>query len=112
MYKIATPNSVLRIADNAYLSIDNYEYVLWISQGNTPLPMDALTPAQIAAAKQATQNILDTATAKADAKLSALAAMTPAQARAWVNANVNTLADAKDLLATQAVLDTILARRL
>jgi transcriptional regulator of nitric oxide reductase len=50
--------------------------------------------------------------AKADARLQTLAAMTPVEVRAWVQANVNSLADAKDLLKTIAVVVSILARRL
>lgn len=50
--------------------------------------------------------------AKADAKLTALGNMTPAQVRAWVGVNVTNLADAKDVLATLAVAVSILSRRL
>ena len=56
--------------------------------------------------------IADAATAKADAKLTALGAMSPAQVRAWVAANVTNLADAKDVLGTLAVAVSILSRRL
>jgi hypothetical protein len=54
----------------------------------------------------------DAAAAKGDAKLSALADMSPAQVRAWVVANVANLADAKDVLATLAVAVSVLSRRL
>ena len=54
----------------------------------------------------------DTAAAKADNAITALKAMTPAQARAWVNTNVNSLADAKQLLGTMAAVICVLARRL
>jgi hypothetical protein len=74
----------------------------------TPIP----TAEQIAAAAVVTQLRADTQAAKADAKLVALAAMTPAQVRAWVAANVTNLADAKDALATLAVCVSILARKL
>jgi hypothetical protein len=50
--------------------------------------------------------------AKAYPKLAALAAMTPAEVQAWVQGNVNTLADAKDAIKTLAVAVSILARRL
>ena len=56
--------------------------------------------------------IADAATAKADAKLSALADMSPAQVRAWIAANVTNLADAKDVLATLAIAVSILTRRI
>lgn len=54
----------------------------------------------------------DAAAARVDIKLQVLAAMSPAQARAWVNANVNNLADAKDALGTLAAAVVVLARRL
>lgn len=54
----------------------------------------------------------DATAAKADAKLTALGAMSPAQVRAWVAANVTNLADAKDVLGTLAVAVSILSRRL
>ena len=53
----------------------------------------------------------DAAAAKGDAKLLAIADMSPPQARAWVNDNVKTLADAKDVLATLAVAVSILSRK-
>lgn len=45
-------------------------------------------------------------------KLTALAAMTPAQVQAWVAANVLTLLQAQDAITTLAVAVSILARRL
>ena len=54
----------------------------------------------------------DATAAKADAKLTALGAMSPAQARAWIAANVTNLADAKDVLGTLAAAVCVLARRL
>lgn len=58
------------------------------------------------------QDEQDAASAKVDAKLAALAAMTPAQVRTWVAANVTNLAQAQDAIATLAVAVSILARRL
>ena len=81
--------------------------------------VDALTTAELAekaaaalAATKAAQDAADAATAKADAKVAAIGAMTPAQVKAWVTANVATLADAKDLITTLAVVISILARKL
>ena len=54
----------------------------------------------------------DVQEANGDAKLSALADMSPAQVRAWVAANVANLADARDVLATLAVAVSVLSRRL
>lgn len=58
------------------------------------------------------QDQIDKEDASKYAKLSALSAMTPAQVQAWVEANVNTLAQAKDAIKTLAVAVSILARQL
>jgi hypothetical protein len=58
---------------------------------------------------QTKQDILD---AKNYTKLQALSTMSPTQIQSWVQADVNTLADAKDALKTLAVAVGILARRL
>jgi hypothetical protein len=54
----------------------------------------------------------DAKVARSNGKLAALAKLTPAQVQTWVNANVNTLADAKDVITTLAVAVSVLARRL
>lgn len=50
--------------------------------------------------------------ARADAAISALKKMTPTEARSWVNANVNSLSDAKTLLGTMAAINCVLARKI
>lgn len=59
-----------------------------------------------------TQDELDAAEAKAYAPLAALAAITPAQIQAYINANVTDLPSAKAAIKTLAVAVGILARRL
>lgn len=54
----------------------------------------------------------DASTANGMTAIQALRTMTPQQARDWVAANVNSLADAKSLLQTMAAILCILARRL
>jgi hypothetical protein len=54
----------------------------------------------------------DAKAARSNGKLAALAKLTPAQVQTWVNANVNTLADAKDAITTLAIAVSVLARRL
>jgi hypothetical protein len=54
----------------------------------------------------------DAKVARSNGKLAALAKLTPAQVQAWVNSNVTTLADAKDVITTLAVAVSVLARRL
>ena len=78
----------------------------------TAPPPHVPTVSELAVIAKSIKEAADTTNAKADAKLMAFAAMTPAQVRTWVAANVATLADAKDALATLAVAVSILARRL
>lgn len=61
---------------------------------------------------EAQRLVQDTAAARQHAKLQALVSMTPAQVQAWVAANVNTLADVKNALATLAIGMSILGRKL
>ena len=70
------------------------------------------TQAEIDAAAAQAKATSDATAAKADAKLTALGNMTPAQVRNWVAANVANLADAKDVLATLAVAVSVLARKI
>lgn len=76
------------------------------------LPIPAKTADELAATAKAAKNASDEANAKADSKAAAIGAMTPAQVRAWVAANVTNLTDAKDLLATLAVAVSVLFRKL
>jgi len=76
--------------------------VAFIAAGKTAAAAAAAAQAKIAG---------DAVAARGDAKLLAIADMSPPQARAWVNDNVKTLADAKDVLATLAVAVSILSRK-
>lgn len=81
--------------------------------------VDAAAVAAIAARKTAATTAAtaqakiagDAAAAKGDSKLQAMADLSPSQARAWVNDNVKTLADAKDVIATLAAAVSILSRK-
>lgn len=78
--------------------------------GIAPLPEKPQTQIDFEAAQA--KAIADATAAKADAKLSALADMSPSEVREWVNAQVKTLADAKDVLATLAVAVSVITKRL
>lgn len=86
--------------DNA----DWREFQRWVADGNTPDPEDPPPPP--------TQDEKDAEAARIHEKLSALKSKTPAQVEAWVESNVNNLAEAKDALKTLAVAVCILARRI
>ena len=73
------------------------------------IPTQADTDAQ---ASGVAKESADTNAARANAKLQALVAMSPAQVQTWVQANVTTLAQVQDALATLAVAVALLARRL
>ena len=64
------------------------------------------------AAAVVTKTVADSAAANANAKLIALRDMTPAQVQVWAAANITTMAQAQDAIATLAIAVSILARRL
>lgn len=110
MYKWIRVNQLLlRLADKACIPADPANsdwqaFQKWVVEGNTPQPADPPPPP--------TQDELDVTAARQYAKLQALRNMTPAEVGAWVDANVNNLADAKDVLKTLAIAVCVLARRL
>src|SRR5512143_391955 len=59
-----------------------------------------------------TKDETDAIAAKQYQKAQALFAMSPAQVSAWIDANINTFADAKDALKTLAIIVSVLGRRL
>lgn len=70
-------------------------------------------PAEVIAQNQELQRYaLDAAVVRADVKLQALRAMSPAALKAWVAANVTNLAQAKDAIATLAIAVGLLSRRI
>jgi hypothetical protein len=90
------------------------EYKAWLAKGNTPLPFETAEEKAEREAQEAQtlQQLQDRVDVKGYAKLQALSNMSPAQVRAWVDANVNSIADAKDAIKTLAVAVSILARNL
>jgi len=107
-YKLGI-NAIIRTSDMAVIPLDpanrDYqEYLRWVADGHTPAPADPPPPP--------TQDELDRAAAKAYDRLNALKAMRPAQVKAYIDANVTNLTEAKDVLKTLAVAVSILAREL
>ena len=100
IFKIIDQRPVLPIGHN----YDQHQFlfsngkVYWIAVVTPPNPI--------------TQDQLDLDVVRKDSKLKTLSEMTPAQVKTWIANNVNTLADAKDLLSTLAIAVSILARRL
>lgn len=84
-------------------------YQQWLAAGNTPAPRPL---AEVAEEQLVARVAQDAALARVDPKLQALSTRDPAQIRGFVAANVNNLAEAKDMIATLAVAVSILARRL
>ena len=90
------------------------EYREWLAKGNTPLPFETAEEKAEREAQEARvlQQVKDRVDARGYAKLQALANMSPSQVRAWVDANINSLAEAKDAIKTLAVAVSLLARGL
>lgn len=109
MFKLTrNPALILRLADGALVPADerNADYqrfLAWQAEGNTPAAADP-PPAP-------TQDEINTAAAKADAVLTALEAMTPTQAAAYVEANVTDFQSAKALLKKFAIVIAVLWKR-
>lgn len=104
-----TKRGVRRIIDAADIpeSIENRDWIAftkWLADGNTA---DAIEPDP-----PPSKDEIDAAAARSETDVKALAAFTPAEARAWVMANVTTLADARTLLARFAAIMCVIARRL
>lgn len=125
MYKqIRNSSCVLRLADGASIpdderNGDRHAFIRWRDgwtetlEDGTDLVHPPHEPEPADPAPAPTQDELDAAAARADAKLAALAAATPAQIRAWANQNFPTLTAAeRDKLGTLAVAVGILARRI
>jgi hypothetical protein len=98
------------------VSVDNLDEVS-LADVRWPEGASPPTQAQVDAAlaqidAAATAQAADVSAAKQYAKLQALKNMTPAQVGAWIDANINNLADAKDALKTLAIAVSVLARRL
>lgn len=107
-YKLAT-QGVIRTLDGASIpaGVDNRDwrdYQTWLALGNTPDPKDS-DPLP-------TQEHIDAIAAKADVEVIALSAMTPAQARAYVLTNINSLSDAKAFLGRVAAILSVLTKSL
>jgi hypothetical protein len=79
-------------------------YLSWLAAGGVPDPPYQSPPP--------TLDELDAEAARQHAKLTTLRGLSPDQAQAWVDANVNTLEDAKDVLKTLVVAVSVLSRRL
>lgn len=77
----------------------------------TPRSAEDIAAIEASEVEQA-KDVADTAEAKAYAKLQALKAMTPTQVSSWVDANVTTLAEARDAIKTLAIAVAILSRRI
>lgn len=104
-------NGIYGIHPGVYLWMEVEE---WVKKGNS---IESFRTPKEQASEDA--RLLSTQTkdaerqeARAYAKLQAISNMSPTQVRAWVENNVNNLADAKDAIKTLAVAICILSRNL
>lgn len=96
---LAGQTAAFAVADPKNVVFDGSQFV--VSNGTDYVAPPALT-----------QDQLDAADAKANAKVAALKALTPTQVGAWVDANITTLPAAVDALKTLAIAVSILSRKL
>lgn len=111
MFKLLrNSTSVLRLADGATIpdderNIDRQKYQLWIGEGNAPEPADPEPPP--------TQDELDAEAAKRDTAIAALAGLTNAQVRTYINNSFPSLTAAeRDKLGALAVIVKNMVRRI
>ena len=88
----------------------NPEYLDWVSAGNTTAPY-VPSPEQVVADALYAADIAAVEAAKAEQVVRYLATYTPAECEAYVQANVTTLAQAKDMLAKFAMALSVLTRK-
>lgn len=96
MYKLTHSTSIIRLSDNAFIPADpaNTDYTAyqqWLAAGNTPLPADQPTQAELdaAAEREAIRQLaIET---KATAMFDTLKAATLAQINTWIDNNFASL---------------------
>ena len=91
------------------------DYIQWVTAGNIAdafvVPAHVPTQAEIDANAELAEQAAILATLKADAAVQALRTRTPAQVDAWIDAQVNSLADARAVLKILARILALLARQ-
>jgi hypothetical protein len=98
---------------NAVLAVQSATQCVYYQPGDTLPVVAGPTPQEIADAQAAQAKLqTDAEAARQYPKLQVLFQQSPAEARAWVQANVTNLAEAKDAIATLFVLCSVLGRRL
>lgn len=50
-YKIAGRNTVIRVSDGAFISVDNADYLAWVAAGGVPEPADPILHPDVSAAR-------------------------------------------------------------
>jgi hypothetical protein len=106
-----------KTTDNEITRLDSIQWRLyqeWLAAGNTPDPMpivdDTPTQAELAALAEIANRDTMRATLVADNTVQFLRTHTPLEAAAWIQANVNDLATAKNVLAKIGMVVAYLAR--
>jgi hypothetical protein len=124
MYKLLRNSPlILRVSDGATIpaderNADRQAFILWrdgwteILPDGSKLEHPPHTPEPADPPPPPTKDELDTASARADSQVQALATMSPAEAAAWIDANVTDLPSARAALRRMAKILCILARRI
>jgi len=114
LYQLLPSSGVFRTSDFACIPDDPrnrdwQDYLLWVSMGNVPDPVD---PVHATTEAAALANRTDRDAVKAVALIALLSSKTPAQVDAYVVANLTDLASAKIIIRSLAQVVGVLARDL
>jgi hypothetical protein len=111
MYKLTQSEIIIRLADSAFIpndprNSDRAEYQRWLAAGNTPIPVEAVSPEVLADA--ARKEAIDQAIA-GDTTIQSLKRMTNAEFDAWWSENVT---NASQAIAVLKRIARVVLRRL
>lgn len=115
MYKKTNTNYIIRTSDNVCIPDDTNnkdyaEYLEWVKQGNTALPVDPLSTEELDRLNKETIKKVEQTKVIGDIVIKYLTTHTAEEINTYIQTNVTSLATAKDVLAKLAVAIGVILR--